>query len=192
MDEPRWLDETEQQAWLSFLVATRLLWGSLERDLQREAGLSLAYYEILSLLSEAPDRTLRLNRLASALQVSPSRLSHAVTRLEGMGLIRRESCPSDRRGYLAVLTPAGMETVRALAPAHLASVRANLFDQLGEEQVAQLRRISESLLRKLLPESDLPVPPQLASIPGRGASCEECPESAEKGSPGTTAESRAS
>ncbi|HZU11407.1 MAG TPA: MarR family transcriptional regulator [Chloroflexota bacterium] len=164
MTDTRWLDAEEKHAWLSFLVATRLLWSSLERDLQREAGISLAYYEILSLLSEAPDQTLRLNRLADALQVSPSRLSHALSRLEDMGLVRRESCVSDRRGYLAVLTPKGMSTVEAVAPAHLHSVRANLFDQLDEEQVDQLRDISEALLRKLLPESDVALPPQLASL----------------------------
>src|SRR5215813_9508825 len=100
---PRWLDDRERQIWLAFIFATRLFWEEVERDLQRDAELPFGYYEILVMLSGAPDRTLRMSELADATQSSRSRLSHAVARLESQGWVRREECPTDRRGALAVL-----------------------------------------------------------------------------------------
>ena len=90
--EARWLDDDERQTWLSWVFTTRLLWEELDRDLQREAGLPFGYYEILVMLSEAPERTLRMSELADATQSSRSRLSHAITRLEEFGWVRRATC----------------------------------------------------------------------------------------------------
>ncbi len=89
-----------------------------------------SYYAILVLLSEAPERALRMNDLAVATQSSPSRMSHAIGRLEKAGWVRRESCPNDRRGWYAKLTDEGLATLEAAAPRHLESVRAHLFDRL--------------------------------------------------------------
>src|ERR1700745_1367011 len=104
---PRWLNDRERETWLAFIFATRLFWEEIERDLQQDAQLPFGYYEILVMLSNAPDRTLRMSDLAGATQSSPSRLSHAVARLEAEGWIRRQDCPTDRRGALAVLTDKG-------------------------------------------------------------------------------------
>jgi DNA-binding MarR family transcriptional regulator len=150
-DEPRWLDEAERQTWLSWVFATRLLWEELERDLQDQAGLPYGYYEILVMLSEAPGSSRRMSELADATQSSRSRLSHAVDRLEQRGWVRRESCPTDRRGWLAVLTDDGFAALEAAAPGHVESVRRHLFDQLSSEQQRQLREISDALLEHLLP-----------------------------------------
>jgi DNA-binding MarR family transcriptional regulator len=149
--EVRWLDTDERRAWLAWVFASRLFWDEVERDLQRDAAMPFGYYEILMMLSEAPDRTLRMSEVADATQSSRSRLSHAVSRLEELGWVRRESCPTDRRGALAVLTDAGFSALEAAAPHHVESVRAHLFDLLSTEQQAQLRDISEALLKHLLP-----------------------------------------
>jgi DNA-binding MarR family transcriptional regulator len=151
---PRWLDESERRVWLAWLFATRLLWDELERDLQHQTGMGFGYYDILVMLSESPGRTRRMSELADATQSSRSRLSHAVARLEEFGWIRRESCPTDRRGANAVLTDAGLEALRAAAPHHVESVRTHLFDQLSPEQLDELRVISERLLDHLLPIAD--------------------------------------
>ena len=151
MAEPRWLDSEEQRTWIGWVFASRLLWEELERDLQRDAAMPFGYYEILMLLSEEPTRTLRMSELADALQSSRSRLSHAVNRLEELGWVRRESCPTDRRGANAVLTDAGFAALEAAAPHHVESVRTHLFDQLSPEQLRDLRAISEQLLEHLLP-----------------------------------------
>jgi DNA-binding MarR family transcriptional regulator len=147
----RWLDDEERAVWLDWIFTTRLLWEELERDLQRDAGLSFGYYEVLVMLSEAPERRLRMSELADATQSSRSRLSHAITRLEAAGWVRRESCPTDRRGALAVLTDEGFAALEAAAPDHVESVRAHLFDQLSPTQQQQLREICDALLDHLVP-----------------------------------------
>ncbi|HZP30081.1 MAG TPA: MarR family transcriptional regulator [Acidimicrobiia bacterium] len=131
------------------MLSHLLLFDQFERDLQRDAGLPMAYYEILVRLSEAPDRRLRMSDLADRSQSSRSRLSHAVARLEASGWVRRESCPTDRRGAIAVLTDEGFAALRAAAPAHVESVRRHLFDQLTPEQLEQLRDISTTILGHL-------------------------------------------
>ncbi|SCG71900.1 MarR family winged helix-turn-helix transcriptional regulator [Micromonospora humi] len=141
----RWLDPDEQRTWRAFLTASRALMDTLDRELQRDAGMPHAYYEILVRLSEAPGRRLRMSDLADATGSSRSRLSHAAARLEAAGWIRREDCPTDRRGQLAVLTDEGFATLAAAAPGHVEGVRRHLFDALSPAQVDQLRRISETL-----------------------------------------------
>jgi DNA-binding MarR family transcriptional regulator len=147
MDEDctRWLDDDEQRAWRSFLRAAAAIDEALDRQLQRDAGMPHAYYQVLAMLSEAPDRTLRMSELAQLTTSSASRLSHAVARLEEKGWVRRERHPTDRRGALAVLTDDGFTALRAAAPGHVAAVRQVLFDRLAPEQVSQLRAISERL-----------------------------------------------
>ena len=85
---PRWLDEDESRTWVAWILSTRLLWDELERDLQRDASMPFSYYEVLVMLSQAPDRSWRMSDLADATQSSRSRISHAVTRLEGLGCAR--------------------------------------------------------------------------------------------------------
>jgi DNA-binding MarR family transcriptional regulator len=148
----RWLDPDEQRTWRAFLAATRALMDSLDRELQRDAGMPHAYYEILVRLSEAPGRQLRMNQLADASGSSRSRLSHAVARLEQTGWVRRENCPTDRRGQVAVLTDLGFEALAAAAPGHVEGVRQHLFDPLSPAQVNQLRQISEALVHHLAPD----------------------------------------
>jgi DNA-binding MarR family transcriptional regulator len=146
MSESRWLSADEQRTWRAFLGATQLLFDRLDRDLQRDAGMPHAYYEILVILSEAPDRTLRMSELADRTRSSRSRLSHAVSRLEERGWVRREDCPTDRRGSFAILTDEGFGVLAAAAPGHVDTVRRALFDRLSPEQVAQLDRISRAVL----------------------------------------------
>jgi DNA-binding MarR family transcriptional regulator len=136
---------------MAWVFATRLLWEELERDLQRDAAMPFGYYDILVMLSDAPGRRLRMSTLADSTQSSRSRLSHAVTRLEALGWVRRENCPDDRRGQNAVLTDAGFAALEAAAPFHVESVRRHLFDVLSSEQLAHLREINDALLEHLLP-----------------------------------------
>jgi DNA-binding MarR family transcriptional regulator len=156
MAETRWLNEDEQRTWRSFLAAMRLLTDELDRELQRDADMPHTYYEILVALSEAPDRTLRMNRLADMCQSSRSRLSHAVSRLEEAGWVRRVACPTDKRGALAVMTERGFAAIEAAAPGHVEGVRRHVFDVLSPEQVRQLGEISAAIRDGLLAE-DRPV-----------------------------------
>lgn len=147
----RWLDEDEQRTWRSFLATSELLYGALDRQLQRDAGITHASYIVLAMLSEAPDRSLRMSDLAIRANSSPSRLSHAVARLEARGWVRREPAPKDGRGTVAVLTDAGWDMLAESAPGHVAAVREHLFDQLTAEQVRELGDICATVLDGLDP-----------------------------------------
>ncbi|RSN15234.1 MarR family transcriptional regulator [Streptomyces sp. WAC 05977] len=152
MSEPRWLSDEEQKVWRDFSAATRMLQAHLEGQLQHEAGMPHTYYEVLVALSEAPDRRLRMSELADARKASRSRLSHAVARLEANGWVRRESCPTDKRGSWAVLTPEGFAALEEAAPGHVEAVRESLFDPLTPEQVKALGEISAAVLGRLSPK----------------------------------------
>jgi len=140
--QTRWLSADEQQAWRALLTACQTLFGAIDAQLQRDAGLPHGYYEILVRLSESPGRALRMSQLAEASTFSKSRLSHAVARLEERGWVRRTSCPTDRRGQVAELTDQGFSALAAAAPGHVTQVRRSLIDQLSPEQVRQLGEIS--------------------------------------------------
>jgi DNA-binding MarR family transcriptional regulator len=148
-DAARWLDAEEQHAWRAYMYSWMLLEDRLDRELTREAGISHAYYEILVQLSETEGRALRMSELADRCLSSRSRLSHAVSRLEERGWVRRQVCAEDGRGQLAVLTDEGFAALEEAAPVHVESVRSHLFDRLSPEQVAAMRDIGETLLRHL-------------------------------------------
>jgi DNA-binding MarR family transcriptional regulator len=148
--ETRWLSDEEQCTWRAFLAAMRLLTDQLDRELQRDADIPHTYYEILVALSEAPGRRLRMNQLADMCQSSRSRLSHAVNRLEEAGWVRREACPTDKRGAEAVMTEKGFAAIEAAAPGHVEGVRRHVFDVLSPEQNRQLGEISAAIRDGLL------------------------------------------
>ncbi|MCS6711314.1 MarR family transcriptional regulator [Brachybacterium sp. EF45031] len=162
----QWLDRDEQLAWRTFLHAvftlTERISDALEQD--PEIDLSLAEYEILVRLSESETGRLRMSELADHLVHSRSRLSHTVARLEKRGLVDRERCQADGRGREAVLTPAGLALLRAAAPRHVASVRAELLDVVGREDFLTLGRI----LRSTLPEELDVMPPENPAADRRG------------------------
>lgn len=141
----RWLSAAEQETWRSFVGSCHAFFAAIDAQLQRDAGMPLAYYEILVQLSEAPDRALRMSQLAEATAASKSRVSHAVARLEERGWVRRVDCPTDRRGQIAQLTEEGYAVLAAAAPGHVDQVRRTLFDPLTPEQGAQLHAISTAI-----------------------------------------------
>ncbi|WP_346622149.1 MarR family transcriptional regulator [Blastococcus montanus] len=149
--EPRWLDPEEQKAWRAWLYSAQLLLDRLDRELTHRTGISHAYYEVLVALSETPERQMRMSELADRCLSSRSRLSHAVSRLEERGWVRRQVCPDDGRGQLAVLTDEGFAALEGAAPIHVEGVRRELFDQLSPEQVAAMRDLGDTLLRHLDP-----------------------------------------
>ncbi|MEU9099614.1 MarR family transcriptional regulator [Streptomyces sp. NPDC048361] len=156
---PNWLSDEEQRTWRAYLHATRLFEDHLDRQLQRDAGMPHVYYGLLVQLSQAPRRRLRMTELAKNAKITRSRLSHAVARLENNGWVRREDCPSDKRGQLAALTDAGYEVLERAAPGHVTAVRQALFDRLTPEQVDQLGEIMRVMAQGLQPtdaKADLP------------------------------------
>lgn len=149
MTEPRWLDESEARTWRAYRRMRALLDLQLGRDLARDSGFSEADYDVLSNLSEAEGRRLRLSELAGLMLWSKSRVSHQVSRMEQRGLVTRRECESDARGADIVLTGAGWDAIVSAAPGHVDSVRAHFIDLLSAEQIKVLGDISEIVVEHL-------------------------------------------
>lgn len=132
-----WLTDGEQRAWRHYLRATRGLEAVLDRDLVAH-GMSLAEYELLSMLSESPRRRMRMSVLADLVVQSRSRVTHTATRLERRGWVERQRCMSDSRGVELVLTAQGHEAVGEAAELHARGVRRYLVDAMTDEQFAAL------------------------------------------------------
>lgn len=151
MSAPRWLDDAEREVWITLMKVATWLPQRLDAQLQRDAGLSLPDWHVLSWLSMEEARTARMSLLADRAVVSLSHLSRVVSRLERHGWVERRPDPDDGRATLAVLTEAGWEKVVATAPGHVAEARRVVVDRLTPEQVAQLREIGAALEGGLAP-----------------------------------------
>jgi DNA-binding MarR family transcriptional regulator len=158
-EEPRWLTDEEQRTWRAYMHAVTLLEDHLDRQLQRDAGMPHVYYGLLVGLGEATDGRLRMTELAMKAKITRSRLSHAIARLEKNGWVRREDCPSDKRGQFAVLTDQGQEVLRRTAPGHVDAVRQALFARISDEQRQTLHDVMDIVAQGLQPKdanADLP------------------------------------
>jgi DNA-binding MarR family transcriptional regulator len=149
MEPSRWLTPEEQVAWRAFVRGSSLLLERLDAELSEAHGLTLADYEILVWLSEAPRGGLRMSELADRALVSRSRLTYRVDRLVAQGLVERRPCPSDRRGSLAVLTPTGRRRLERAAPTHVEGVVAYLVDQCSSRELAVIGKAFASVARAL-------------------------------------------
>ncbi len=148
----RWLTQEELSTWVRLAAVLELLPAALDSQLRRDAELTNFEYYVLAMLSEAPDRTLRMTKLAQMTNATLPRLSHVVRRLEERDLVERLPCLQDRRATNARLTGPGWRTVQEAAPGHVAAVRAQVIDALSPEQVAQLRTITDAILERLDPD----------------------------------------
>jgi len=142
---PQWLDQEQQRIWRAYLLGSARLSEKLDADL-RQFGIDLAEYEILVCIEEVPDQRLRMSELADAVHQSRSRLTHTIARMEKTGLVRRTTCPTDRRGVWAEVTEAGLELLRTAAPSHVAAVRRNFVEAIGAEDYAALGRAFDRVL----------------------------------------------
>ena len=141
-----WLSDEQQAAWRPFVALLVRLPAALDAQLQKDAGITQFDYLVLSSLSEARNRTLRMSDLAATANSSLSRLSHVVSRLEAKGWVRREPSPCDGRSINAFLTEEGWQKVVATAPGHVTAVRELLINILTREEFKQLGAISEKVL----------------------------------------------
>jgi DNA-binding MarR family transcriptional regulator len=152
MTEPRWLTPEQLSAWVKFVATVELLPGVLDSQLQHDADLTHFEYFTLAMLSEAPERTLRMTALAARTNSTLPRLSHVASRLEKRGFVSRSPREDDRRATNCTLTEEGWQKVVATAPGHVATVRANVIDPLDERDIADLDRIMGKLLTQLDPD----------------------------------------
>ena len=149
----KWLTEKERAAWVQLSAVLELLPSALDCQLRRDASLTYFGYYVLAMLSEAPDRILRMSALAAQTNATLSRLSHVVSRLEDRRLVERFTCPEDGRATNVRLTDEGLNRLVDSAPGHVATVREHVLAPLTTDQVSQLTAITAALLTRLDPDA---------------------------------------
>lgn len=149
MEKVRWLDEQEARAWRALQFMQLRLDGELARQLAVDSALSYPDYLVLVALTDQPEGRIRLFELAGLLGWEKSRLSHQVGRMVERGLVRKQKCSSDRRGFYVVVTARGRREIDAAAPGHVAAVRRLFVDRLTPAQLDALRDAAETVLAGL-------------------------------------------
>ena len=144
----RWLDDREAQAWHGFQRVHRRLEVELAHQLECDTRLSLPEYEVLAVLTAAPDG-LRGFELAEELGWDKTRLSHRIKAMEAAGLVARRTCPEDRRGYVVTATARGRAAITEAAPGHVAAVRRLFIDLLDEHELDVLGGVMTRVLAHL-------------------------------------------
>ena len=142
-----WLTDDQQDLWRAYLAMSGRLQAALNRQLQRDHGLSLADYDVLVALGEQPD--CRMGELGAHLGWEQSRVSHQLTRMRARGLIERSGSADDRRAAVVTLPAGGRDALEAAAPGHAALVRSVVFDGMSRAQAEAVRRWTATVLERL-------------------------------------------
>jgi DNA-binding MarR family transcriptional regulator len=162
-------DPASLSAWRLLLEAHATVTELLEDELVAERRLPLSRYDVLLNLAEAPDSRLRMQELSASVLLSKSGLSRLVDRMVEAGLVRRERCEDDRRGWFAVLTDQGRSALRRAAPVHLRGIEEHFTRHLEPEEVeamtAALKRVVAAA-RATASTIPPPDPSPLAADPG--------------------------
>lgn len=146
MAKVRWLDEREGRAWRALQFMQMRLEGELAHQLAADSGLSYPDYLVLVALTDRSDGRMRLFELAEVLGWEKSRASHHVGRMVERGLVKKQRCDSDRRGFYVVVTARGRREIEAAAPGHVATVRRLFVDVLTPAQLDAIGDAAEAVL----------------------------------------------
>jgi DNA-binding MarR family transcriptional regulator len=146
---PQWLSGAELESWLAVVRLMTWLPWSVDQQLRRDSNLRMVEYQVLAMLSESPERTMRMSSLAQVTNASLSRLSHLFKRMEERGLVRREPDPADGRFTSAILTGEGSRVLAAAAPGHVAHVRSLVIDVLSPEQLRRTGQAANRIMSRI-------------------------------------------
>lgn len=151
MTSPRWLNPEEAETWLSLWSVTSWLPVRLDEQLKTSAQINLPDYFVLSQVSMAPEKRLSMTELARRSDMSASRLSHTVTRLEQRGWVYRAPDTADKRTNICHLTDEGLAFIQQAAPGHVTATRELVFDALTPEENREFGRLLGKVLGRLDP-----------------------------------------
>lgn len=144
----QWLTPAEMAAWRTYIETTGDLLRAIEKDLG-PFGLDRGDYQLLAMLSEAPDQRLRMCDLADSLRLTRSGLTRRMEGVVKKKLVARIQSEDDGRVAYAHITPKGMELLKTAAPEHLKSVRALMIDLLTPSEIRAIAsafsKIAENL-----------------------------------------------
>jgi len=139
------LDKQELAAWRGMLRVHAALTRALDAELAERHGLPLNSYEVLLFLADSPGGRMRMSELADSVLLSRSGLTRLVDRLERDGLLEREQCEDDARGYFAAITDQGRAVFDEARRTHLAGVRERFIDRLSRDDLRRLGELWEKV-----------------------------------------------
>lgn len=137
------------ELWRTMRAMNEQLGRELDRQLQRDAGISQADYGILVTLFEAPERQMRTGELGQVLAWEKSRVSHQVARMEARGLVERVVCESDGRGTWVTLATEGKRALLGAMRQHATAIRESFLDELEPDEKEIMLRATARVLAKL-------------------------------------------
>jgi DNA-binding MarR family transcriptional regulator len=138
--------------WRAFLTAHARITRRLDEELRAEHDLSLAEYDALLQLAEAPGRRMRMHRLADEVLLSRSGVTRLIDRLVRDGSVERDSCVTDARGAEAVLTQAGLDRLRNASATHLRGISDHFVDAIAPADFDAVDRAMRGVLATVEPE----------------------------------------
>ena len=138
--------QTHLQMWRSFLEAHSTVVKHLERRMHEQHGLPLAWWDVLIQLADGPEGRLRMGELAESVLLTRSGITRLVDRMIGEGLVEREPCPGDRRGYFAVITQKGKDTIEKIGPDHSKDAWEVFLGHITQEEAELLEQVFNRVL----------------------------------------------
>jgi DNA-binding MarR family transcriptional regulator len=132
------------RAWRLFFESALAVIDVLERELERDAGFPLPWYDVLVQLEDAPEGR-RMNELADRILYSKSGLTRVVDRMEKAGLVRRVRPENDRRSIFVSLTEEGRETMERARRHHRHGIEQHFASHLSDADVKALTRALEKV-----------------------------------------------
>lgn len=134
-------------AWGALLQVHAALVPAIDKEVQKQAGLPLPWYDVLLELAAQPEGRLRMSDLAERVVLSRSRVSRLVDELVSRGLISKEEHPDDRRSAYAVITKAGLAEFRATAPVYVRMIESQFASNLSDDELELLARVLNRIHR---------------------------------------------
>ena len=161
--------DTRIEPWRAFLQAHARITRRLDEELRAEHDLSLAEYDALLSIADAPDRRIRMRQLADRVILSKSGVTRLIDRLVLDGLVQRDACLSDARGAEAVLTPAGLDRLRRASRTHLRGIDEHFLAALDADDLAAIQRSMQAVADRIGPGDAGPERSPVAERRGRDA-----------------------
>jgi len=147
------LSPDELAIWIHLTGVVMTLPAAVDAQLKRGSGVNFFEYMIMMRLSREAGRAMQLCGLAQVAFGSPSRLSHAISRLEKQGWVERRSAGRGMHSVEAVLTEAGAAKLAEATPGHVREIRRLVFDVLTPAQLAGLKDIAARILDVTAPDA---------------------------------------
>jgi len=132
------------RCWRLFFESAMALLDVLDAELERDAGISQRWYDVLVHLEESPDGV-PMNVLADRILYSKSGFTRVVDRMEEARLIRRVRPDNDRRTILVLLTQTGAATLQRARRYHRDGIQRHFAQHLTDTDVKALTRALEKV-----------------------------------------------